>query len=118
MKHNLVEPKKAKTLRTRLSKMMGRNDGVTRNRDQAMTTIRSSSSIRLKQNTMLTRPTPIDVSTLQNSETASRLKVKQLGEKGESLTQRIQGEVQVQSTGKLSMPPRTSCKKELKGRGS
>ena len=35
----------------------------------------------------LTRRIPIDVSTLQNSETASRLKVKQLGKKGESLTQ-------------------------------
>ena len=118
MKHNLVEPKMLKTLRRSSSRTTGKNFGATQNRDQATTQIKSSSSIRPKQSKMLTKPIPIDASTSLNSETALRLKAKQLGKRGESLTHRIQGKVQVHSTGKLSMPPMTSCKSELKGRGS
>ena len=88
------------------------------NGQEQLSRSRSGPNNDTNQELIVANVTPIDGGISKNSENASSVKVKQLEKKEESLTQRIQGKVQVQSTGMLSMPLWTSCMEELGGKGS
>ena len=98
-----------KAQRTNSSKITAKSKREERDRDRAMIQAKNS----LLQTSFLA-----DGDISKNSKNASRAKGKQLKKKEESLTQRIQGYIRVQSTGMLSMPIRIACMKELRGKGS